>query len=259
MSESKKTNKKAPESVKTDKKAPPVKKTPQVPVKRLPVKRGRWIACVLYPDNCHQMEVLDYLKKIGQTMLYITHQPEDEKKVEHIHVMIHFDYPRTSSGFCSSFGMGRFVKSGDTYKSVADNVDCTGLPIVQLPILSHAEIVSSPADYFLYVLHQDFKSIKAGKKRYEISDITFCGNENELHKLAYQEWQQYNTLIYELMDYADCAKSSHDLIQTLMDNNRYDLISYIQGHAYFIKEFFLHSEMKAKPKTTILDTIKGGE
>ena len=248
MSESKKTNKKAPESGKTDKKSPPVKKAPSVQVKRTPVKKGRWIACVLYPENCHQMEVLEYLKKIGQTMLYITHQPEDEKKVEHIHVMIHFDYPRTSSGFCSAFGMGRFVKSGDTYKSVADNVDCTGLPVVQLPILSHAEIVSSPADYFLYVLHQDFKSIKAGKKRYEISDITFCGNKNELRKLAYQEWQQYNNLIYELMEYADCADSAHDLMDILICNNRYDLISYVQGHAYFIKEFFLYTEIKTKSK-----------
>lgn len=255
MSESKKTNKKAPESGKTEK-APPMKKAQSVQVKRLPVKKGRWIACVLYPENCHQMEVLDYLKKMGQTMLYITHQPEDEKKVEHIHVMIHFDYPRTSSGFCSAFGMGRFVKSGDTYKSIADNVDCTGLPVVQLPILSHAEIVSSPADYFLYVLHQDFKSIKAGKKRYEISDITFCGNENELRKLAYQEWQQYNNLIYELMEYTDCADNAHDLMDILICNGRYDLISYVQGHAYFIKEFFLHTEIKTKPKEK---GNKGGE
>lgn len=236
------------ESKKTDKKVPPSKKASSVQVKRLPVKKGRWIACILYPENCHQMEVLDYLKKMGQTMLYITHLPEDEKKVEHIHVMIHFDYPRTASGFCSAFGNGRFVKSGDLYKSVADNVDCTGLPIVQLPILTHAEIVSSPADYFLYVLHQDFKSIKSGKKRYEISDITFCGNENELRKLAYQEWQQYNKLIYELMEYSDCADSAHDLMDILISNNRYDLISYVQGHAYFIKEFFLHTELKPKQK-----------
>lgn len=241
MPESKKTEKKAPE--KAPKKAPE-----KAPLKRTPVKKGRWVACVLYPDNCHQMDVLKYLKSISQTMLYITHQPEDDEKKEHIHVMIHFDYPRTASGFCSAFGMGKFKLSGDSYESIPDDVDCTGLPVVQLPILSHAEIVSSPADYFRYLLHQDFKSIKAKKKKYQISDITFCGNENELHKLAYQEYQQYNNLVYELMEYSDCADSAHDLMDILICNNRYDLISYVQGHAYFIKEFFLHTEIKPKPK-----------
>ena len=58
MSEIKKTEKKAPK--KAPEKAP--KKAP-----RLPVKKGRWVACVLYPDNCHQIDVLNYLKSIGQT------------------------------------------------------------------------------------------------------------------------------------------------------------------------------------------------
>lgn len=227
------------ESKKTEKKAPP---------KHTPIKKGRWIACVLYPDNCHQMEVLGYLESIGQTMLYITHQPEEDEKKEHIHVLIHFDYPRTSSGFCSAFGTGRFLKSDNGYEPVSDNVDCTGLPVVQLPILTHAEIVSSPADYFRYVLHQDFKSVKSGKKEYQISDITFRGNENELRKLAYQEYQQFSNIINDLMGFADCSENAHDLMQILIDNNRYDLISYVQGHSYFIKEFFLHTEIKLKQK-----------
>lgn len=217
------------------------------PQKKTTVK-GRWIACVLYPDNCHQMEVLGYLETIGQTMLYITHQPEEDEKKEHIHVMIHFDYPRTSSGFCSAFGTGRFLKSDNGYDPVSDDVDCTGLPVVQLPILSHAEIVSSPADYFRYVLHQDFKSVKAGKKKYQISDITFRGNENELRKLAYQEYQQFNNLVIDLMNFADCAENARDLMQILIDNNRFDLISYAQGHSYFIKEFFLHTDIKPKKR-----------
>ena len=161
------------ENKELEKKAPP---------KHTPVKKGRWIACVIYPDNCHQMAVLDYLRRIGQTMLYITHQPEEDEKKKHIHVMIHFDYPRTASGFCSAFGTGKFIKSDNGYEPISDNVDCTGLPVVQLPILTHAEIVSSPADYFRYVLHQDFKSVKSCKKLYQISDIVFCGNENELRK-----------------------------------------------------------------------------
>lgn len=233
-----------------------IKGRPQRSTTKKSTVKGRWIACVLYPDNCHQMEVLGYLENIGQTMLYITHQPEDDEKKEHIHVMIHFDYPRTSSGFCSAFGTGRFIKTGDLYEPVSDDVDCTGKPVVQLPILSHAEIVSSPADYFRYVLHQDFKSVKAGKKEYQVSDITFRGNENELRKLAYQEYQQFNNLINDLMYYSDCSENAHDLMQVLIDNKRYDLISYIQGHSYFIKEFFLHSEMKPKPKQiSMLDIV----
>ena len=235
MSEIKKTEKKAPE--KAPNKAP-----------RMPVKKGRWVACVLYPDNFHQMDVLKYLKSIGQTMLYITHEPEEDEKKQHIHVMIHFDYPRTASGFCSAFGMGKFKKSVDGYEPIPDNVDCTDLPVLQLPILSHAEIVSSPADYYRYLLHQDFKSIKAGKKKYQISDITFCGNKNELHKLAYQEYQNYNNLICELMECADCANSAQELMDILICSNRYDLISYVQGHAYFVKEFFLHTEIEPKQK-----------
>lgn len=221
------------------------KSSKERPQKKITVK-GRWIACVLYPENCHQMEVLGYLEDIGQTMLYITHQPEDDEKKEHIHVMIHFDYPRTASGFCSAFGTGNFIKSDDGYEPVSDDVDFTGLSVVQLPILSHAEIVSSPADYFRYVLHQDFKSVKAGKKKYQISDITFCGNENELRKLACQEYQQFNNIINDLMNFSDCAENARDLMHILIDNSRYDLISYIQGHSYFIKEFFLHTDIKPK-------------
>ena len=110
-------------------------------------------------------------------MLYITHQPEDEKKVEkkHIHVMIHFDYPRTSSGFCSAFGMGRFVKSGDTYKSCPlIMLIVQGYLLYKLPILSHAEIVSSPADYFLCFASRPFKSIKAGKKDMRYRTLLFA-------------------------------------------------------------------------------------
>ena len=162
--------------------------------------------------------------------------------------MIHFDYPRTPSGFCSAFGTGKFLKSEDGYKPFPDNSNPNGLPVVELPILAHSEIVKSPADYFRYFLHQNFEAIKAGKTKYSISDMVFNGNENELRKLAYQEYQQFNNLINDLMNFADCAENARDLMQILIDNNRFDLISYVQGHSYFIKEFFLHTDIKPKKR-----------
>lgn len=55
--------------------------------------RSSWIGCMLYPDNFYHVEFLDFLKSMGITHIYIKHQPEEDEKKEHIHLMMHFDYP----------------------------------------------------------------------------------------------------------------------------------------------------------------------
>lgn len=210
--------------------------------------KGSWICFVVYPDNIHQMDAFNYLKDINSTMCWIEHEPEDDEKKKHIHVMIHFDKARTASGFCSAFGKAWF--------STSDNGELTAIPLgqesifisegkaVEHDIFSIAYVVSSPCDYYRYMIHSDFKSIRSGKKRYNQSDIQMWGDIQLLQKLAFQEYQNYENTITDLMSYSDGCTSANELLHKVLADGRFDLVSYIQSKAYFVKEFMLNFEKK---------------
>lgn len=210
--------------------------------------KGSWICFVVYPDNIHQMDAFNYLKDIHSTMCWIEHEPEDNEKKKHIHVMIHFDKARTASGFCSAFGKAWF--------STSDSGELTPIPLgqesifisegkaVEHDIFSIAYVVSSPCDYYRYMTHSDFKSIRAGKKRYSQDNIKFWGDTELLKKLAYQDYENYENLISQLIIYSDGCISANELMHKLLADSRYDLISYIQSHAYFVKEFMLNFDKR---------------
>lgn len=219
---------------------------------RFKTVRGSWIVFQVYPDNCHQMDAFEYLKSIGSTMCWIEHEPEDDEKKRHIHVMIHFDRARTASGFCSSFGKAWFSTSttSDGKQELTpipfgqESIFISSGSAAEADIFTYAEVVSSPCDQYRYFTHSDFKSIRAGKKRYSQSNIQMWGDIQLIQKLAYQEYQNYENTITDLMSYSDCCTSANEFLHKLLADGRFDLVSYVQSKAYFVKEFMLNLERK---------------
>lgn len=205
-------------------------------------RKGRWIACVVYPDNIYHMFALSYMVNLGLTMCYICHEPETDEKKPHIHCLIYFDAPRSASGFCSSFGRCPCLKTSDGFEVILpENVDvirqARPSDIIEKPIFSHAEVVSIPSSYYLYMFHKDFKSVMTGKKPYDEKLMHYVGDGETLHKLKHTEFNNKGTLLLELQSYFDTFKTCRAVMAALLRDSRQDLIGYIEGHSYFVRTF----------------------
>lgn len=231
-------------------------------------RKGRWIACVVYPDNIYQMSALSYMVNLGLTMCYIQHEPETDEKKPHIHCLIYFDAPRSASGFCSSFGRCPCLKTPDGFEVIPpENVDIIRqsrpADIIEKPIFSHAEVVSIPSSYYLYMFHKDFKSVMAGKKPYDEKLMHYCGDGETLRKLKHTEFNNKGTLLLELQSYFDTFKTCRAVMAALLRDSRQDLIGYVEGHAYFIRSFMEQvdddSSRSCDNETGIIlpDSVKG--
>lgn len=205
-------------------------------------RKGRWIACVVYPDNPYQMAALSYMVNLGLTLCYIQHEPEEEEKKAHIHVLIFFDTARSASGFCSSFGRCPCLKTDSGFEPIPpENVSILRQSrsddIVEKPIFSHAEVVSIPESYYLYMFHKDFKSVMAGKTPYDDKMMHYCGDGDALKKLKHTEFSNKGTTLLEIQNYFDTFKSCRAVMAALLRDGRQDLIGYIEGHSYFVRTF----------------------
>lgn len=205
--------------------------------------RSSWIGCMLYPDNFYHMEFLEYLKIMGITHLYIKHQPEEDEKKEHIHLMIHFDYPYTVSGFVKSVGTGWFIEVGKDekdkpiYKPIPPQ-DRSNYPnVVELNIIGHAENITSPQGNYIYYLHRDFKS--RFKIQYQDSDVVKIGDIGIINKITNISYVNRELIYQQIASYACQSANSRDFIRRVMADGRTDIVDYVSGHAYFIKEFFI--------------------
>lgn len=205
--------------------------------------RSSWIGCVLYPDNSYHIDFLEYLKQMGVTHLYIKHQPEEDEKKEHIHLMIHFDYPYTVQGFLKSVGTGFFVEIGKDendkpiYKPIPPQDHSIYSNAVELNIIGHAENITSPQGNYIYYLHRDFKS--RFKIQYKDSDVKKFGDMSIINKVTRISYVDRDLMYQEIASYAIQSDNSHDFIRRLMADGRTDIVDYVSGHAYFIKEFFI--------------------
>lgn len=205
--------------------------------------RSSWIGCMLYPDNFYHMEFLEYLKTMGITHLYIKHQPEDNEKKEHIHLMIHFDYPYTVSGFVKSVGTGWFIEVGKDeknkpiFKSIPPQDRSTYPNSVEMNIIGHAENITSPQGNYIYYLHKDFKS--RFKIQYKDSDVVKIGDMGIINKITHISYVERELIYQEISSYACQSSGSRDFIRRVMADGRTDIVDYVSGHAYFIKEFFI--------------------
>jgi len=205
--------------------------------------RSSWIGCVLYPDNFYHMEFLEYLKTMGITHLYIKHQPEQDEKKEHIHLMIHFDYPYTVSGFVKSVGTGWFIETGKDendkpiYKPIPPQDRSTYLDAVEMNIIGHAESITSPQGNYIYYLHRDFKS--RFKIQYQDSDVVKIGDMSIINKITRISYINRECIYSELASYANQAVNSYDFMKQVMADDRMDIVDYVSTHSYFVKEFFI--------------------
>lgn len=205
--------------------------------------RSSWIGCMLYPDNFYHMEFLEYLKQMGVTHLYIKHQPEEDEKKEHIHLMCHFDYPYTVSGFLKSVGTGFFVETGKDengkpiYKPIKKEERELYSNSVELNIIGHAENITSPQGNYIYYLHRDFKS--RFKIQYKDSDVKKFGDMGLINKISRISYVDRDLMYQEIVSYAIQSDNSRDFIRRVMFDGRTDIVDYVSSHAYFIKEFFI--------------------
>ena len=226
-------------------------------------RKTRWIACIFYPDNPYHVMALDYLKELGLTMCYIHHDAvvgtgsDEHDCKDHIHVMIYFDTPRTASGFASSFGTcptlfetpqeyevdekGKKKKKKRMPVRVLTDSEIVNYDpelVGEYPILSHAETVSHPESYYRYLVHKDFKSRIAHKKEYSWDDIRYCGDGETVRKLKKTAFSNKGDTLLEVKVYFEKYGSCRSVMGALLNEGRFDLISYIETHSYFVRTFF---------------------
>lgn len=205
--------------------------------------RSSWIGCMLYPDNFYHVEFLDFLKSMGITHIYIKHQPEEDEKKEHIHLMMHFDYPYTVSGFVKSVGTGWFIEVGKDekdkpiYKPIPPQDRSIYPNAVEMNIIGHAENITSPQGNYIYYLHKDFKS--RFKIQYKESDVQKFGDMGIINKVIRISYVDRDLMYQEIASYACQSDNSRDFIRRVMADGRTDIVDYVSSHAYFIKEFFI--------------------
>ena len=232
-------------------------------------RKTRWIACILYPqENKYHKLVLDYLLELGLTMCYIDHDAvtgsQDHDCKAHTHVMVYFDTPRTASGFASSFGecpalfekpqeyeldeKGKKRKKKRTLVRVLDESEVINYDtalVGKVKILSHAETVSIPESYYRYLVHKDFKSRIAHKKEYSWDAIKYCGDGDTVQKLRKTAFSNKGDILIEVKAYFDKYRTCRAVLGAMMHDSRFDLVSYIETHSYFVRTFFEVGEDKA--------------
>ena len=233
-------------------------------------RKTRWIACIFYPDNPYHVLALDYLKELGLTMCYIHHDAvvgtgsDEHDCKDHIHAMIYFDTPRTSSGFASSFGTcptlfetpqeyevdekGKKKKKKRTpVRVLTDNeiINYDPALVGEYPILAHAETVSHPESYYRYLVHKDFKSRIAKKREYSWDDIKYAGDAETVKKLKKTAFSNKGDTLLEVKAYFEKYHSCRSVLGAMMRDSRFDLVSYIETHSYFVRTFFEVGENKA--------------
>lgn len=222
------------------------------------VSRTRWFMMILYPDNCHHMDILSYLKgdkpyKFPYQACYILHQPEADEKKVHYHVMLRYPSPRTTKGVADSFGKGTFRKMSDGSFVAIPDTDTEGIPPEDLEVkplivprrgeaLNTLSPVSDIHSMAMYILHQTYECIREGKHQYALSDIKACNHDFEFVKSMFEidSLAETGSPVWQIMDYMEQNRlvNMSQLLRFLFLNNEYQLIKYVEKHTYLIKQLF---------------------
>lgn len=118
--------------------------------------KSRFFAMILYPDECEEHSfILNYFSEHSSIFdyIYIVHEPEEEGKKKHVHLL---------------------------YKTLNQST-----PLAQrkffADFIDYIEAVRDPVSYSLYMIHSTPSSILAHKKLYSVDDVQ--GSEKLKEKL----------------------------------------------------------------------------
>lgn len=197
--------------------------------------KGRNIAIVLYPDNRYHMEYLEYLQQYSKGF-FINHTAESDEKKDHIHCVIIFPNARSENGYLKSLPTVKYAVSheGEILSCFPTDSDITD----DRPLLSHAEVISDLNAYSVYLLHEDYKSMKLGKKRYCENDVINFGTSDNLFSAFYKEDKLSDMEIIKLL-LSFNATSKKQLLEKVVELGNHQVFKYLQTHGYFVNEFLM--------------------
>lgn len=229
--------------------------------------KSRCHAIMLYPDNPYHVQLLGYLKKTYDGF-YICHEsgsdnysiPEagyvgiqhDEKK--HLHVVLQFKNPRTSSGFIKSLPTVRYYKPlqinnyDEKLKQqlfTVYDLSHLDIPLEEIiqPIISHTEIISDIYAYSHYLLHKDFKSVMLGKKEYSFNDVQpLCSSVEHYSDYFMQTDNNDCEMLDQIVQIWSCCDGSLNMFIQLCSMHSNKLVKYVQSHPYFIDKFIINNK-----------------
>ena len=213
-------------------------------------KRSRWFSLVLYPDNSYHVDFMTYLQNKKKEYysefqgFYIYHQPEDNEKKAHWHLILYFPNERTVGGVCKLFGKGNYYIDSRGKKRAV--FDLTGFPKdIEIQVCDNVtpdicEAVSDIHSIYQYLLHRTYDSFLKGKRVYDRKDIKYINNDFEVVSAVVELPKKIapaGAELIEIMTYIENERllNMSSLLHFLYINDRGDLIKYIERHSYLVK------------------------
>lgn len=219
--------------------------------------RTRWVTLEVYPDNPEQVAAFEWLKKDPAAMcsgMYIKHDAEDENGKEHIHVMLYIEnavrYKKEGEqnvcpGFASRFGTfdGCKTDTGFLYRSRGDELP-PGAEWQSYPIFGMVQAVTDPQSLAWYFLHARYAD--RNKKRYEMEDLQFFGDNTDRFKRLYntEDWNGLSDF-NKAFNLSKGCTSGRMFMERCADAGAFDVIEYCRKNPAFVRDFMLSRLEKA--------------
>ena len=169
--------------------------------------KSRYFAMVLYPDECKEHEfILKYFSEHSSIFdyIYIVHDPEEEEKKKHVHLL----YQTLNQS--TSLSQRKFF---------AD-------------LINYIESVRDPVSYALYMIHSTPSSILSDKKLYSVDDVQ--GTDKFKQKLFGKKAILHN--LGNILDLVDTTSGNISFVlrDVLSSCNSDSLLSTLTQYQYLI-------------------------
>lgn len=174
--------------------------------------RSRYFALLLYPDNPDHMDVLDWIQR-NESYVLILHQPEDDDKKPHYHLILHFPNARTLNG---------------VQKYFAHEID------------SFIRVCTDPYSFIQYMMHNTYECKKKNKSVYSLSDLQ--GTAELIRLLVPMQKQKFTeSIVTELVNIIEGRQICYfrSLIKYLVRVGNVALLDYVVSHSYFVRGLLL--------------------
>lgn len=169
--------------------------------------KSRFFAMILYPDECEEHSfILNYFSEHSSIFdyIYIVHEPEEEGKKKHVHLL---------------------------YKTLNQST-----PLAQrkffADFIDYIEAVRDPVSYSLYMIHSTPSSILAHKKVYSVDDVQ--GSDKLKEKLFGKKANLHN--LGNILDLVDTTSGNISLVlrDVLSSCNSDSLLYTLTQYQYLI-------------------------